>query len=117
MLSMIEIDGSFGEGGGQIVRTAVSLSAVTAKPVHITKIRQGRPKPGLAAQHAHAIATLAGICSAKTSGVEPGSSEIVFVPGEIRGGSHRVECGALDRLVVVFGNDDAGHFRSPSLHS
>ena len=101
MHSMIEIDGSFGEGGGQIVRTAVSLSAVTAKPVHITRIRQGRPKPGLAAQHAHAIAALAGICSAKTSGVEPGSSEIVFVPGEIRGGSHRVEIGTAGSVTLL----------------
>lgn len=99
--SMIEIDGSFGEGGGQIVRTAVSLSAVTAKPVHITKIRLGRPKPGLAAQHAHAIAALAGICSARTSGVEPGSSEILFVPGEIRGGSHRVEIGTAGSVTLL----------------
>ena len=56
---MIEIDGSFGEGGGQIVRTAVALSAVTGKPVRIEKIRQGRPKPGLAPQHAGAILALA----------------------------------------------------------
>ena len=69
---MIEIDGSFGEGGGQIVRTAVALSAVTGKPVRITKIRQGRSKPGLAAQHARAIMALAGICDARTSGVDAG---------------------------------------------
>jgi len=98
---MIEIDGSFGEGGGQIVRTAVSLSAVTAKPVHITKIRQGRPKPGLAAQHAHAIMALAGICNAKTSGVEPGSSEIVFAPGQIKGGNHRVEIGTAGSVTLL----------------
>jgi len=98
---MIEIDGSSGEGGGQIVRTAVSLSAVTAKPVHITKIRQGRPKPGLAAQHAHAIMALADICSAKTSGVEPGSSEIVFAPEKIRGGSHHVEIGTAGSVTLL----------------
>jgi len=49
--NMIEIDGSYGEGGGQIVRTAVALSAVTGMPVCIRRIRQGRPKPGLALQH------------------------------------------------------------------
>ena len=73
---MIEIDGSFGEGGGQIVRTAVALCAVTGKSVHISKIRQGRPKPGLAAQHAHAIAALASICQAKTSGIRDRKSVV-----------------------------------------
>ncbi|HUS76269.1 MAG TPA: RNA 3'-terminal phosphate cyclase [Methanothrix sp.] len=98
---MIEIDGSFGEGGGQIVRTAVALSAVTGKSVHITKIRQGRPKPGLAAQHARAITALAGICDARTSGVEPGSSEIAFTPGDIRGGRHRVEIGTAGSVTLL----------------
>ncbi|MCX6676553.1 MAG: RNA 3'-terminal phosphate cyclase [Methanothrix sp.] len=98
---MIEIDGSFGEGGGQIVRTAVALSAVMGKPVHISKIRQGRPKPGLAAQHARAITALAGICDARTSGATPGSSEIVFTPGEIRGGRHRVEIGTAGSVTLL----------------
>ena len=98
---MIEIDGSFGEGGGQIVRTAVALSAVTEKPVRITRIRQGRPKPGLAAQHARAITALAAICDARTSGVTPGSSEIVFTPGEIRGGSYRVEIGTAGSVTLL----------------
>jgi RNA 3'-terminal phosphate cyclase (ATP) len=98
---MIEIDGSFGEGGGQIVRTAVALSAVTGKSVHITKIRQGRPRPGLAAQHARAIMALAGISDANTSGVTPGSSEIAFTPGEIRGGRHRVEIGTAGSVTLL----------------
>lgn len=98
---MIEIDGSFGEGGGQIVRTAVALSALTARPVRISRIRQGRPKPGLAAQHARAIMTLAGICDARTSGVNPGSSEIVFSPGEISGGSRRVEIGTAGSVTLL----------------
>jgi RNA 3'-terminal phosphate cyclase (ATP) len=98
---MIEIDGSFGEGGGQIVRTAVALSAVTGKSVHITRIRQGRPKPGLAAQHAQAITSLAGICDARVSGVKPGSSEIVFTPGEIRGGSHMVKIGTAGSVTLL----------------
>jgi RNA 3'-terminal phosphate cyclase (ATP) len=98
---MIEIDGSFGEGGGQIVRTAVALSAVTGKPVRITRIRQGRSKPGLAAQHARAITALAAICDARTSGATPGSSEIIFTPGDIRGGRHRVEIGTAGSVTLL----------------
>ena len=98
---MIEIDGSYGEGGGQIVRTAVALSAVTAKSVHIKRIRQGRPRPGLAPQHAQAIRALGEICHASIKGVEPGSSEIVFCPGEITGGSLRVEIGTAGSVTLL----------------
>jgi RNA 3'-terminal phosphate cyclase (ATP) len=98
---MIEIDGSFGEGGGQIVRTAAALSAVTGKGVHITKIRQGRPKPGLAAQHARALVSLAEICGARLSGVTAGSSEITFAPGKIQGGSYRIEIGTAGSVTLL----------------
>ncbi len=98
---MIEIDGSFGEGGGQIVRTAVALSAVTAKPVRITRIRQGRSKPGLAAQHARAITALAAICDARVSGATPGSAEVIFSPGTIRGGRHRIEIGTAGSVTLL----------------
>jgi len=98
---MIEIDGSFGEGGGQIVRTAVALSAVTATPVRITRIRQGRSKPGLAAQHARAVTALADICGARVSGAAPGSSEVIFTPGTIRGGRHRVEIGTAGSVTLL----------------
>jgi RNA 3'-terminal phosphate cyclase (ATP) len=98
---MIEIDGSFGEGGGQIVRTSVALSAVTGKPVRITMIRQGRPKPGLAAQHARALRALAEICDARTSGATPGSSEIIFTPGKILGGRHRIEIGTAGSVTLL----------------
>jgi len=98
---MIEIDGSFGEGGGQIVRTAVALSAVTGRPVHISKIRKSRPKPGLAAQHAHAIAALSDICQAKSSGVAPGSTEISFSPGEIQGGRYEISIGTAGSITLL----------------
>lgn len=98
---MIEIDGSFGEGGGQIVRTAVSLSAVTGQPVRISNIRQGRSRPGLAAQHAQAIVALAGICRAEISGVKPGSSQVSFSPGEIRGGRHLVDIGTAGSITLL----------------
>jgi len=98
---MIEIDGSFGEGGGQIVRTAVSLSALTGKEVRIARIRQGRPKPGLAAQHANAIRTLAGICDASVKGAMPGSSEVVFSPKSIRAGSYLAEIGTAGSVTLL----------------
>jgi RNA 3'-terminal phosphate cyclase (ATP) len=98
---MIEIDGSYGEGGGQIVRTATALSAVTGKSVIIKKIRQGRPKPGLAAQHAQAIRTLGQICHAEIKGAEPGSSEVLFCPQEIRGISRRVEIGTAGSVTLL----------------
>jgi len=98
---MIEIDGSFGEGGGQIVRTAVSLSAVTGQPVCISRIRQGRPRPGLAAQHVHAISALAGVCGAQVSGVRPGSSQISFSPGMIRGGRHVAGIGTAGSVTLL----------------
>ena len=98
---MIEIDGSYGEGGGQIVRTSVALSAVTGKSVLIKKIRQGRPKPGLAAQHAQAIKTLGQICNAEIKGAEPGSSEVLFCPQEICGGNRRVEIGTAGSVTLL----------------
>ena len=98
---MIEIDGSYGEGGGQIVRTSVALSAVTGKSVLIKKIRQGRPKPGLAAQHAQAIRALGQICNAEIKGAEPGSSEVLFCPQEICGGSRRVEIGTAGSVTLL----------------
>lgn len=99
--SLIEIDGSYGEGGGQIVRTSVALSAVTGKAVRIKRIRQGRPRPGLAPQHAQAILALAQLCDGRASGVEPGCSEIVFEPGLIRGGSYRVEIGTAGSVTLL----------------
>lgn len=98
---MIEIDGSYGEGGGQIVRTSVALSAVTGKAVRIKRIRQARPKPGLAPQHAQAILALARLCDGRASGAEPGSTEIVFEPGPIRGGSYRVEIGTAGSVTLL----------------
>jgi RNA 3'-terminal phosphate cyclase (ATP) len=98
---MIEIDGSYGEGGGQIVRTSVALSAVTGMPVHITRIRQGRPRPGLAPQHVQAISALAKLCRAKTAGVTPRSTEISFLPGDICPGDYRVDIGTAGSVTLL----------------
>ena len=66
-MKMMEIDGSYGEGGGQLVRTAVALSAITGRPVKITNIRKNRPNPGLKPQHLKALETAAMVCSARVS--------------------------------------------------
>jgi len=81
---LIEIDGSFGEGGGQILRTAVALAVVTKKPCRIFNIRKGRPKPGLMTQHLLGIQTLANLCNGNLEGDFLESKEVKFYPAEIR---------------------------------
>ncbi len=85
MKSTIKIDGSFHEGGGQIVRTAVGLSCVLGKGVVVGDIRKGRPKPGLKNQHLKSIEFLGDVFSASTSGVSLGSERVEFIPGEFKG--------------------------------
>lgn len=76
-----EIDGSAGEGGGQILRTALTLSCVTGRPVRVSRIRAGRPNPGMRAQHVAAASALAAACGARTGGLRLGSAELRFEPG------------------------------------
>ena len=98
---MIEIDGSFGEGGGQIVRTAVALSALTKKPVKIFNIRAKRKKPGLSYQHLTAIKAVTEICDAEIKGAEKGSSVIEFYPKKIRGGNFSFDVGTAGSVTLV----------------
>lgn len=78
---MIHIDGSYGEGGGQILRTSLSLAAITGQAIHIDRIRAGRQKPGLAAQHLTAVRAAATICKAELRGDALGSMTLDFIPG------------------------------------
>jgi len=77
---VVEIDGSEGEGGGQMLRTALTLSAVTGKPFRMHNIRARRPKPGLSAQHLEALLAVARITDAEVEGAHLGSEEVLFRP-------------------------------------
>jgi RNA 3'-terminal phosphate cyclase (ATP) len=98
---MIEIDGSTGEGGGQLLRIAVALSALKGIPVRIRRIRSGRPNPGLAAQHVAAVRAVAALASAEVDGLEPGSAEISFRPGTLVGGKHAFDVGTAGSVTLV----------------
>ncbi|TET08725.1 MAG: RNA 3'-terminal phosphate cyclase [Candidatus Thorarchaeota archaeon] len=98
---MIEIDGSYGEGGGQILRTAVSLSALTMKPIRITNIRTGRPKPGLKNQHIAGIKLTGMLVNATIKGLDIGSSTVEFVPHERRFGTFSYDVGTAGSISLV----------------
>lgn len=85
---MLRLDGSAGEGGGQILRTALSLSLVTGTPFCLTDIRGGRERPGLKRQHLTAVAAAAQVGRARVEGLRLHSSRIDFLPGDVSGGDH-----------------------------
>jgi RNA 3'-terminal phosphate cyclase (ATP) len=91
---VLTIDGSFGEGGGQILRTSLALSAVTGQAFRIRGIRAGRAKPGLAAQHLTCVRAVAEICAADVGGDELGSQDLEFFPNGIRGGKYLFDIAA-----------------------
>ena len=98
---MIEIDGSEGEGGGQVIRTATAMSAITKIPVKITRIRAGRKKPGLKPQHINAINAVAKLCNAEVKGCFQNSSEIEFYPGSIEGADMHIDIGTAGSITLV----------------
>ncbi|WP_066260726.1 RNA 3'-terminal phosphate cyclase [Hydrogenophaga flava] len=98
---MLTIDGSTGEGGGQILRTSLSLSMITGQPVTIERIRAKRPKPGLMRQHLACVLAAQAVSGAQVSGAELGSQTLVFEPGALRPGEHRFAVGSAGSCLLV----------------
>ena len=102
MNNPVEIDGSFGEGGGQILRTSLTMSLITGKPFHITKIRAGREKPGLSHQHLEAIQAAARISNSPVDGASLRSMELSFHPGKTEPGDYLFEVATAGAMPLVF---------------
>ena len=100
-MDTIHIDGSFGEGGGQVLRTSLSLAVITGRRLHIDKIRASRPKPGLAKQHLTCVEAICEICAGKCKGVAVGSTELEFEPGDIKAGDYRFDIGSAGSASLV----------------
>jgi RNA 3'-terminal phosphate cyclase (ATP) len=101
MSNIIVIDGSAGEGGGQILRSSLALSLVTEKPFRIERIRAGRRKPGLMRQHLTAVSAAAAIGAARVSGAELGSQTLSFSPSSPRGGEYQLAVGTAGSATLV----------------
>lgn len=101
MKKLIEIDGSFGEGGGQILRSSLSLSMYTQQPVTIKNIRAGRKKPGLMRQHLTAVKAAAEICDAEVRGAEISSLKLYFNPGKVKAGQYNFDIGTAGSTTLV----------------
>jgi RNA 3'-terminal phosphate cyclase (ATP) len=98
---MIEIDGSVGEGGGQILRTSLALSMCTGQPFTLARIRARRPKPGLMRQHLTCVQAAAAICGAEVQGAELGSGTLVFNPGPVKAGDYAFSVGTAGSCTLV----------------
>jgi RNA 3'-terminal phosphate cyclase (ATP) len=98
---MVEIDGRHGEGGGQILRTSLALSAITGTPVRFTHIRAGRKKPGLQRQHLACVKAAAAICGASVKGAEVNASTVTFEPGPLTGGDFHFAIGTAGSTGLV----------------
>ncbi|XP_043193170.1 RNA 3'-terminal phosphate cyclase-like isoform X3 [Amphibalanus amphitrite] len=101
MEDMKVIDGSIMEGGGQVLRMAVSLSCLLEKPIKITNIRGGRSKPGLKGQHLAGLRLVSEMCSGRLTGDAIDSTEITFRPGRVTGGSYSAETGTAGSVGLL----------------
>jgi len=97
----MEIDGSYGEGGGQLLRFALALSALLGLDINVSKIRAGRSPPGIRPQHLAAINAVARLANAEVSGNRVGSSSVSFRPGEIPGGRFEFNVGTAGSVTLV----------------
>jgi RNA 3'-terminal phosphate cyclase (ATP) len=100
-MSIVTIDGSAGEGGGQVLRTSLALAAVTQKPFIIENIRASRQKPGLMRQHLTAVQAATAVSGAKVSGDELGSRRLTFEPDKVRAGEYHFSVGTAGSACLV----------------
>ncbi|WP_321422082.1 RNA 3'-terminal phosphate cyclase [uncultured Methanobacterium sp.] len=98
---MIKINGSFGEGGGALLRVSTALSEVTGKEFTISNIRSSRPKPGLMPQHLNSVKALAKLSSAEVTGLELGSTQITFTPGPLKGGKLEIDVKTAGSVTLI----------------
>ena len=101
MNQLIEIDGSHGEGGGQILRSALSLSLMTGLPFRMSRVRAQRAKPGLMRQHLACVVAAQQVSGAKVRGAELGSTELEFHPGPLLSGEYVIEIGSAGSTTLV----------------
>ncbi len=100
-MEFLVVDGSYGEGGGQILRTALAFSIITGRPVRVSKIRAGREVPGLRRQHVSSLRILSAVFDSKLDGVSEGSSEVSFVPGPPRADSISLDMKTAASITLV----------------
>ena len=100
-MNIIELDGATGEGGGQILRSALTLAMITGRPFRIRNIRARRAKPGLMRQHLVAVQAASQICGAEVKGAAVGSQELEFVPDQVQGGDYRFAIGTAGSCTLV----------------
>ncbi len=101
MSEVVRLDGSIGEGGGQVLRVALALSAILNKPINIYNIRKKRQNPGLRHQHLTGVDAVGKVCSAQFEGAEIGSVELFFRPGKIKPVTLELDTGTAGSTMLV----------------
>jgi RNA 3'-terminal phosphate cyclase (ATP) len=101
-MATIELDGGKGEGGGQVLRSALTLSLVTGTPFHLANVRAGRERPGLLRQHLTAVRAAVEVGGASVTGAELGSKDLTFAPGRVKAGDYRFSIGTAGSATLVF---------------
>ena len=101
-MKFLEIDGSFGEGGGQILRTAITLSCIMKQPIIIENIRKNRKKPGLKSQHFAALTILKKICNADLGQLKIGDTSLTFIPGDVQSLNLKENVGTAGSISLIF---------------
>ena len=100
-METLKIDGSIGHGGGQILRSALALSAILGKPFEMHSVRKDRNQSGLRRQHLCGVSATAEICGAKLEGAELGSEDLLFIPKKIKAGTYQFAVGTGGSVSLV----------------